>query len=109
MPHNIVEMRNINARDESIERLKECVLKFLKAENLTIILFGSRARKTETTFSDIDIGVIPKGEFDRREITLLREYVENLNIPYKVDIVDFSSVSEDFKKEAMKKAEIWKD
>jgi len=35
--------------------------------------------------------------------------VENLNIPYKVEIVDFSGVSESFRKESLKEAVVWKD
>lgn len=95
--------------NEFVERLKECVLESLKGEDLKIILFGSRARKDNMACSDMDIGIIPKGEFDRRKLVLLREGIEELNIPYKVDIVDFSSVSEIFRREALKGAEIWKD
>jgi hypothetical protein len=39
----------------------------------------------------------------------LKEKIENLNIPYKVEIVDFSQVSESFKKEAIKEVVVWKD
>jgi predicted nucleotidyltransferase len=97
-----------------VERLKERVLESLKGEDLKIILFGSRARRDNIACSDVDIGIIPKGEFDkgefdRRKLILLREGIEDLNIPYKVDIVDFSSVSEVFRREALKGAEIWKD
>ena len=89
--------------------LKEHVLEFLGNENIRIVVFGSRARGDNIACSDIDIGIIPKGEFDRNSLTLLREFIENSNIPYKVDIVDFSSTSEQFKREALKGAEIWKD
>jgi len=70
---------------DSIEKLKEVFLNFLKDEDVKIILFGSRA------------------------LILLREYIEELNIPYKVEIVDFSAVSEEFKKIALKEAIVWKD
>ena len=93
----------------SILNLKEHVLDFLGSENIKIVVFGSRARGDNIVCSDIDIGIIPKGEFDRNSLTLLREFIENSNIPYKVDIVDFSSTSEQFKREALKDAEIWKD
>ena len=42
-------------------------------------------------------------------MTLLREYIDELNTPYKVGIVDFSAVSEEFKKAALKEAVVWKD
>lgn len=93
----------------SIYNLKEHILDFLGNENIKIVVFGSRARGDSVTSSDIDIGIIPKGEFDRNSLALLREFIENSNIPYKVDIVDFSSTSEQFKNEALRDAEIWKD
>jgi len=93
----------------SIYNLKEHVLSFLRNENIEIVVFGSRARGDSVTSSDIDIGIIPKGEFNRNSLTLLREFIENSNIPYKVDIADFSFTSEQFKNEALRDAEIWKD
>ena len=93
----------------SIHNLKEHILEFLGRENIKIVIFGSRARGDNIACSDIDIGIIPKGEFNINSMTLLREFIENSNIPFKVDIVDFSSTSEQFKREALKDAEIWKD
>lgn len=40
---------------------------------------------------------------------LLHEYLDELNIPYKVEIVDFSTVSEEFKKITLKETKVWKD
>ena len=92
-----------------IALLKDEVLELLKEEDVSVVLFGSRARSDESVLSDVDIGVIPKGHFNRTKLVLLREAVENMNIPYKIDIVDFSLVSKEFKEEALKKVEIWKD
>ncbi len=93
----------------SIHNLKECVLDFLGNENIKIVVFGSRARDDNVASSDVDIGIISKGEFNKKSLTLLREFIENSNIPFKVDIVDFSSTSEQFKREALKDVIIWKD
>jgi len=94
---------------EPIENLKEAILTFLEDENVRVVLFGSRARGDFASTSDVDVGIIPKDGFDRKKLTLLREHVEGLNIPYKVEIVDFSAVSEKFKGMASKEAVIWKD
>ncbi|MFH1563831.1 MAG: nucleotidyltransferase domain-containing protein [Nitrospirota bacterium] len=95
--------------NEFIQRLKKCVLDLLKDEDMKIVLFGSRARDNASISSDVDIGLIPKGKINRKKIVFLKEYVEELNIPYKVDIVDFSHVGKNFKREALKEVEIWKD
>jgi len=89
--------------------LKDLTLSLLGDEPLTVILFGSRAREEHHPFSDVDIGLIPHGEFEEGKISLLREQVEDLNIPYKVEIVNLSEVSEEFKKEAVKSIIVWKD
>ncbi len=92
------------ANNVYIQQLKEHVLTFLGKENVKIVVFVSRVRGDNIASSDIDIGFIPKGEFDRRGLALLREYVDDSNIPYIVDVVDFSTTSEQFKKEALKDA-----
>lgn len=92
-----------------ILELKKIIMNLFKDDNVKVILFGSRARKDNYIFSDVDIGILPLGKIDRRKIVRLEEKIENSNIPYKVEIVDFSEVSPKFKREALKEAIVWKD
>ncbi len=92
-----------------VENLKKVILSFLKDEDVEVVLFGSRARGDFINTSDVDVGIIIGKRFDRKKLILLREYIEELNIPYKVEIVDFSTVSEEFKQIALKERVIWKD
>lgn len=92
-----------------LDQLKEMVLEALKNEKVKIFIFGSRARKDNYTASDVDIGYIPYDKFDDKKITMLKYKLENSNIPYKVEIVNFNQVSEEFKQEALKDIIIWKD
>ncbi len=94
---------------DHLKELKAAVLKFLKDEDVKIILFGSRARGDFVNTSDVDVGIIPGKKFDSKKLTLLREYLDELNMPYKVEIVDLSSVSEEFKQMTLKEAKVWKD
>lgn len=96
-------------KNRYLEKLKRLTLSALKGEKVKIILFGSRARLDNCLTSDVDIGLIPSGRLNKKKVIFLKERIENLNIPYKVEVVDFSAVSSDFKKEAMKGAIIWKD
>jgi len=82
--------------------LKKVIIEFLKYDNVKVVLFGSRARGDNYISSDVDIGIIPYGKSDKKKFTLLKENVENLNIPYKVEIVDFSEVTESFRRESLK-------
>lgn len=95
--------------DKYIEKLKKTVLHTLEDEKVKVVLFGSRARNDHRNTSDVDIGLIPYGKIDERKIIKLEEQIDDLNIPYKVELVNFSHVSEDFKKESLKGAVVWKD
>ena len=92
-----------------LKELKEIVLDSLKTEDVKIFIFGSRARNDNSPASDVDIGLIPKNSLDPIKLSMLKEKIGDSNIPYKVEIVNFNDVSEEFKKEAMKNTEIWKD
>lgn len=95
--------------EKCIAELKKVVIAQLKNETVKIMLFGSRARGDNYPYSDVDIGILSSGRFDERKLTLLRETIENLNFPYKVDIVNLSEISDAFKIEIQKDAIQWKD
>lgn len=94
-----------------MNKVKEMVLSYLKDEDVCIVLFGSRARGDSRSGSDMDIGIAPRNNkpLQKGKLTLLREALENSNIPYKVEIVELSEVSETFRVQAMKDAVVWKD
>jgi len=102
-------LKELSIEKEYLSIIKEAVVTSLKDDKVKIVLFGSRARGDNQRCSDVDIGIIPVGKFNKDRITLLKEKVEDLNIPYKVEIVNLSEVSEEFKTEAMRNAVVWKD
>lgn len=87
---------------------KKIILQELGNLNCKIFLFGSRATKENHRFSDMDIGIIPGKDFDHRVLYALKDKLADSIIPFKVDIVNFSQVTDDFKKEAMKHIIWWK-
>ena len=91
-----------------INKIREIVINELGKEEVSIALFGSFAAGNNTESSDVDIAVIPKGENNSYKLSLLREKLEELTIPYIVEIVDFSTVSVSFKEAALKNAVWWK-
>jgi hypothetical protein len=40
---------------------------------------------------------------------LLREKIDDLNIPYSVDVVDISNVSDAFREKVMEEGIVWKN
>jgi predicted nucleotidyltransferase len=91
-----------------LERIKQNVLSELAEENVAVALFGSAAVGTETCASDVDVAIIPRGMMNRAVLSRVRERVEELTVPYVVDIVDFSMVSESFKNNALTHAIWWR-
>lgn len=94
---------------KSLNQVKGIVLDALKDEDITILLFGSAARGDVHRFSDIDIGLLPKNHYNKSKIILLKEKIEDLNIPYTVDLVDISKVSDTFRNKVLREGEIWKN
>lgn len=94
--------------DKYLRKLRQELLSCLANEPVKIYLFGSRARGEARTASDIDIGLIPTAPLRPGTLSMLRERVENLNIPYKVEIVNLLATSEEFRRHALEDARIWK-
>jgi len=95
--------------ESSLELLKGIIKDVFEGENVKVVLFGSRARGDYFETSDIDIGILPRKEINRGKIALLREKIENSNIPYKVDVVDLSQASKVFTDKVLEEGVIiWK-
>jgi len=92
-----------------LNKLKTLISEYYRKEEATIILFGSRARREYSEHSDVDVGILTSGKPDNAKITLLKEAIEDSNIPYKVDIISINEASEDFKNEIMKDAIVWNE
>ena len=59
--------------------------------------FGSRARFTAKLYSDLDLAILGDQALSLAEMADLNEAFSNSDLPFKVDIVDFSSASEAFR------------
>ena len=95
--------------NKSLEMIKTLILNTFRDDDVRIMLFGSRARGDFDRRSDIDIGIIPRNICDRIKLITIKDKLEDMNIPYKVDVVDISRVSKTFRKKAIEEGKIWKD
>jgi len=93
-----------------VEQFKTEIINILKRYiNITefkIFFFGSRVDGSGDECSDIDIGLEGREIIKQQVLTRIRHDIENIPVLYKIDIVDFNNVSEDFKKVALKKIEL---
>jgi predicted nucleotidyltransferase len=95
--------------EKSLLQVKEAVLETFAKEDVGVVLFGSRARGDSDSVSDIDVGIIPHGPYSRTKLTLLKERLENMNIPYSVDVVDVSKTSNAFRQKVLEEGISWKN
>lgn len=61
-------------------------------------VFGSRARRRAQTYSDLDLAVITGAPLPRTVSGALAEAFSESDLPWKVDIVNWATTSEAFRK-----------
>ncbi len=95
--------------DKYVLIAQEIVLKIMQNQPFKVFLFGSRAAATHKKFSDIDIGFIGEGELPTLLKSDMEDALEESIVPYKVDLVDFGTVSEAFRAQALQNIQVWKN
>lgn len=88
--------------DQAISAIKSIIRTHLTDPSYRVFLFGSRATGTARKFSDVDVGILGKKTLPGHVIECIREDLENSNIPYTVDVVDFTTADPSFRNLAMK-------
>lgn len=90
----------------SVEKLKKEILSILEKhrelKGCRVFLFGSRIDGSGTERSDIDIGLEGQRVIPLNVLRKVKEELDKIPILYKIDIVDFQDVSNDFREIALK-------
>ncbi len=68
-----------------------------------LFIFGSRVEGAHHPKADIDIGILADQPIDPIKLAYIREEIDSISTLLKIDFVDFSSVSQEFRQIAMKK------
>lgn len=74
-----------------------------------VYLFGSRARGNFREYSDIDIAIDAGDILSGIEHGQIERMIDLLNIPYKVDVVDFHSVPSALQEAIKREGILWKE
>lgn len=90
-----------------IDIVKEIVLKRVPLDDYTVFLFGSRAAGNNHLMSDIDVGIWGENPLSVTIKLGLEEELEESIVPFKIDLIDFHQVSDEFKHYALEKIDIW--
>lgn len=83
-------------------QIKKIIYSSLDPKICRVFIFGSQATNKARKFSDIDIGIESSKTIPWWKIAVIEEAFEESDLPYTVDVVDFNSVSEKFRKVAEK-------
>lgn len=91
------------------KEVKEIIIAMLKVlfSDAKIYLFGSRATGQAQDQSDIDIAIDTGKQLSFSKIGEANDVLAALNIPYKVDVVDFNGVSQDMKDSISRTGILW--
>ncbi len=86
-----------------LQLLKEIVFRHVDRKVVKVFIFGSRATGDARIFSDVDLGLESDDEISSTLLVELKGALEESNLPYHVDVVDFSKTADKFKKIAKEK------
>lgn len=82
---------------QTVAKIRKIIFSYLDPKKHRAFIFGSWADGKAQKFSDIDIGIEGEEPFPSFE---LEEALEESDLPYLVEIVNFNRISEKFKKVA---------
>ncbi len=77
-------------KKETLDKIVQTIYENSKIDK--VILFGSRAKGTEKTGSDIDISFIADA-LTLRELQYIQNRLDDLMLPYSIDLIDYSKIS----------------
>ncbi len=68
--------------------------------------YGSRVKWMAKDYSDLDLAVVGSEPLSRGQLRRLKEAFEESDVPIRVDVVDWQSISDWFKKVILEKYEV---
>lgn len=81
--------------------IQQSIQPLLPNDAYKVFLFGSRVTGTNRRFSDIDIGIIGDKPLSGKNYCDIVESLEQSDVPYHMDVVDFACVSDKVKSHAL--------
>jgi predicted nucleotidyltransferase len=85
----------INLNIDALQLVKAILKEYIPDES--VYLFGSRCTGQIKPYSDIDLAIITDKPISPLTMALLDNAFKESDLPYKVDIVDCSTIDQSFK------------
>lgn len=94
----------IDLSTENLILLKNIISKYIP--ECEIRVFGSRVNGTAKPYSDIDIALKCASPIDRRTMSRLKEVLQESTLPIRVDVLDWYSISDEFREVIQERYEV---
>jgi len=86
----------ISIQEAHLDMLKNVLRSFIP--NCEIRAFGSRVNRTNREYSDLDLAIVSEGKIDNRTLWKIKNALMESRLPFRVDVLDYNAISENFKK-----------
>lgn len=93
--------KSLNIRTDHLEIVKRILRKNLTPQ-AQVWVFGSRAVGTPKKYSDLDLAISLGYPLSLEMLANLKEDFDESDLPYKVDIVDWLTISDSFREKIQK-------
>ncbi|HAH31545.1 MAG TPA: hypothetical protein DCL44_04445 [Elusimicrobia bacterium] len=94
----------IKATPEQLETIAHIIS--THAHDVETRVFGSRVAGTPKDYSDLDVALVGAARLDTAIIGAIKEAFEESDLPFRIDVLDWNSISEEFQKVILKNYEV---
>lgn len=85
----------------SLAILISAIHKYVDTTRYKAFVFGSRTGQNHRKYCDLDVGILGSSKVPVTALLQLEDELRNSDIPYRTDVVDFTTVSQDFREKAL--------
>ncbi len=86
----------LDLKPKELKQVQQIIKRYIPEKQVCV--FGSRAIGTAKSYSDLDLVVMAEQSLSLYQGAMLNEAFEESDLPFKVDVIDWTTISERFKK-----------
>ena len=94
----------LNLSDAQLSLLRQ--LLSTHAPDVRVWAFGSRVKGTAKAWSDLDLALVAKQILPPQQLFKLQDALEESDLPFKVDLVDWHDISAEFQQLILKNYQV---
>jgi predicted nucleotidyltransferase len=94
----------LNLSDAQLSLLRQLLRKHIPG--VTVWAFGSRVKGTAKAWSDLDLALIAGQVLPQQQLFKLQDALEESDLPFKVDLVDWHDISAEFQQLILKNYQV---